>query len=527
MVIAVQMEDTIELSGMGKMRITKGVTAHLAGLASLLCVGAALAEPIRVKIDTGVLAGDLQGAVAAFKGVPFAAAPVGPLRWAPPRTAPSWSGERSALVYGPACPQVMHKDGSPNDGGANGPTSEDCLNLNIFAPKGARNAPVMVWIYGGGNTSGMNSISAYDGSAFARDGVILVSVNYRLGALGFFAHPALTKSAQAGEPLGNYALMDQIAALKWVRRNIKAFGGDPDKVTVFGESAGGQDTLALMSAPSAQGLFARAIVESGGGWGEPVTLTEAERAGTALAVKVGASADATIDQLRALPADALVALPGRFGPIVDGRLMSETPTQAFARGHAADVPLIIGSNSFEASLLATFHAPPDLYLSTIPERVKAAYADETTPKAKAYAIFTDGVMGGGARWVAAKESGGAPSWLYYFSFRRAIYKDLFPGAPHASEIPFVFDSWDKIDPRLSRGPETDADRALTKVVHGCWVAFAKTGAPNFPTPEPWPAYTPARDQLMTFDETVDLKTHFRKPELDVQEADKVDLLSGK
>jgi para-nitrobenzyl esterase len=504
------------------MRAITSVAATLAGAALALAAGAASAEPVKVSVDTGVLVGSVGDGVAAFKGVPFAKPPVGPLRWAPPQQAAAWFGDRTALAYGPACPQTMKADGAPNEGGASGPTSEDCLSLNVFAPAHAHNAPVMVWIYGGGNVVGMNSVTAYDGSAFARDGVILVSVNYRLGALGFFAHPALTKAAAPGEPLGNYALMDQIAALQWVQRNISAFGGDPGRVTVFGESAGGIDTLSLMSIPPARGLFAQAIVESGGGWGEPTPLAKAEAAG----VKATLPAEATADQLRALPVDQLVAVRGSFGPIVDGRLMPESPTQAFARGHAVDVPLIIGSNSFEASLLASFHAPPALYLATQPASLRAAYADEPPDQAKAYALFTDGIMGGPARWIAAKESGGAPAWLYYFSFRRAAYKDLYPGAPHATEIPFVFDSWDKIDLRLSKGAETPEDRALTKIVHACWVAFAKTGAPSCPTPQPWPAYTPGRDQLMEFGDKVSVKTHFRKPQLDAQQDSKAALLSG-
>ena len=498
------------------------IIAATCGAVFTVMAAQAVAEPIRASTDAGVLVGDVSGGVAVFKGASFAAPPMGTLRWAPPQPVAPWSGERPALAYGPACPQQMTKDGEPNAGGASGPTSEDCLSLNVFAPARAKNAPVMVWIYGGGNTTGANSISAYDGSAFARDGVILVSVNYRLGALGFFAHPALTRAAAPGEPLGSYALMDQIAALKWVQRNIKAFGGDPRRVTVFGESAGGADTLALMSIPSARGLFAQAVVESGGGWGEPNTLAKAEAAG----VKATLPADATVDQLRALPVDQLIAIRGSSGPIVDGRLMPESPTQAFARGHAVDVPLIIGSNSFEASLLATFHAPPAVYLGTQAASAKAAYADEPTDQAKAYAMFTDGVMGGPARWIAAKESGGAPDWLYYFSFRRAAYKDLFPGAPHATEIPFVFDSWDKIDLRLSKGAETEEDRALTKIVHACWVAFAKTGAPTCPTPQPWPAYTSARDQLMEFGDMVSVKTHFRKPQIDAQQDSKAALLAG-
>jgi para-nitrobenzyl esterase len=520
MVITVQMRQIVERRERN-MRAIGIIAASCAAALTMAAATSASAEPVRAPTDAGVLVGETGEGVSVFKGVPFAAAPMGPLRWAPPQPTPPWRGERSALAYGPACPQQMTTDGTPNAGGATGPISEDCLSLNIFAPAHAHNAPVMVWIYGGGNTTGMNAITAYDGSAFARDGVILVSVNYRLGALGFFAHPALTKAAAPGEPLGSYALMDQIAALKWVQRNIKAFGGDPRRVTVFGESAGGVDTLSLMSIPSARGLFAQAIVESGGGWGEPKTLAMAEAAG----VKATLPADATVDQLRALPLDQLIAIRGA-GPIVDGRLMPESVTQAFARGHAVDVPLIIGSNSFEASLLAGSHAPPAMYLATQPAALKADYADEPTDQAKAYAMFTDGVMGGPARWIAAKESGGAPAWLYYFSFRRAAYKDLFPGAPHATEIPFVFNSWDKIDLRLSKGAETDEDRALTKIVHACWVAFAKTGAPTCPTPQPWPAYNPATDRLIEFGDTVSFKTHFRKPQLDAQQTSKAALLAG-
>ena len=483
------------------------------------------AAPVKATIDTGVLAGDAADGVAAFKAIPFAAPPVGALRWAPPAPTATWTGARPAIAYGPACPQTMRPNG-PNGGGASGPTSEDCLSLNVFAPERAKHAPVMVWIYGGANIYGSNAVTSYDGSAFARDGVILVSVNYRLGALGFFAHPALTAAARPGEPLGNYALMDQIAALKWVQRNIKAFGGDPGNVTVFGESAGGIDALALMSTPSAHGLFAKAIIESGAGWDKRVSLADAEAAGRTLGAGL-AGPNATLEQLRALPADAIVKADGRYGPIVDGRLMPESTTEAFARGHAVDVPLIIGSNSFEASLMSAFGIPPEGYFAVQSDALKAAYADAPSDKAKGYAMFTDAIMGGPARWIAGKESGGAPSWLYYFSFRRAVYKDYLPGAPHASEIPFVFDSWSHVDPKLSRGVEAADDRALTAIVHACWVAFARTGAPTCPTPQPWPAYTPGRDQLMEFGETTALRTHFKKPQLDAQEAAKAEVLSGK
>src|SRR5580692_5466433 len=199
--------------------------------------------PPRVKIDSGWVVGSALGPSVAFKAIPYAAPPVGPLRWRPPQPPASWKYDRQAAADGPACPQAINTDGRPNGGGYVGPISEDCLTLDVFAPPGIgvgklAAAPVMVWIFGGGNSAGADSIAPNDGRFFARDGVVLVAMNYRLGPLGFFAHPALTKDDKRGEPLANYGLMDQIAALKWVKRNIAAFGGDPANVTIFGESAG-------------------------------------------------------------------------------------------------------------------------------------------------------------------------------------------------------------------------------------------------------------------------------------------------
>jgi len=485
---------------------------------------AARAEPVRATVEQGVLVGEAEGGVSAYKGVPFAAPPIGALRWAPPAPARAWGGDRPALAYGPACPQPMPADGRPNPGGARGPVSEDCLSLNVFAPQAMRHAPVMVWIYGGANQFGSNAVPAYDGGSFARDGVILVSVNYRLGALGFFAHPALTRAA-GKEALANYALMDQIAALKWVRRNIAAFGGDPSNVTLFGESAGGVDALALMTAPEARGLFSRVIIESGGGWSEPIDMPAAERQGQALAEKAGLSADATVEELRALPAAALANLDGRFGPIIDGRILPQGVTRAFARHEEAPLPLIIGSNSFEASLMASFGLAANAVLGVAPPTLLAAYADEPTPQDKAFALFTDGVMGGPARWIAQIQSRSAPAWLYYFSFRRAVYAGRYPGAPHASEIPFVFDSWTKIDAGLSHGAATPEDLALTKLMHACWVAFAKFGSPNCPTPEPWPRVDATKAPLMVFDDPPKALPELKKARLDAQEAAHARLLS--
>jgi para-nitrobenzyl esterase len=497
--------------------------AAVFGLGAL--ASAATADPVRVKIDTGILVGADDAGVVAFKGVPYVAAPMGDLRWAPPKPAKPWTGERPATAYAPVCPQTLYPT-HPNGGGAMGPSSEDCLYLNVWTAKTAHKLPVMVWLHGGANEYGAGSLGAYDGSAFVHDGVILVTINYRLGAFGFFAHPALTKAAGAGEPLANYAIMDQIAALQWVRRNIEACGGDPRNVTLFGESAGGADTLTVMGAHAATGLYAKVIVESGGGWSPPDTLAKAETAGDALMRKAGAPANATLAQLRALSPDALVAAGGRFGPIVDGRLLTESPSQAIARGHIAAVPIMIGSNSFEASLMKAFGIPPTMMLATVPAAVKAAYADLPDDTAKANAIFTDAVMGGPARWVAAHPAGGQPAYLYHFSYVLDAQRPTSQGAGHASELPYVFDSWDKLGPNGEGVKVSTADAAIAKLVHSCWSSFAKDSKPTCMGAPAWPAYTPAADTLMEFDQAPHLVTHFRKARLDVQEARALPTLDG-
>ena len=499
--------------------MTRRLIAGMIGLTLAVAGFSARAEdqPVKVRVDGGMVVGRASAAMESFRGVPFAAPPVGDLRWRPPQPIAPWTTDRDASRFGPACLQPQRPDGRPNAGGYSGGASEDCLNLNIYAPKGAKHAPVMVWIYGGANVYGANSLPSYDGTAFARDGVVLVEINYRLGALGFFAHPALTKAAKPGEALANYGLMDQVAGLQWVRRNIAAFGGDPRNVTVFGESAGGVDILALMGAPSAKGLFEKAIVESGGGWFPADSLSAAEAKGVSLVQKAGAAPTASIADLRALPAEALVVhTEGSMGPTVDGKFLTQQPEAAFAKGETVRVPLIIGSNSFEASLMQSFHIPPDRYLSIFPPAVKAAYTKENSDDAAvANALFTDFAMGAPARWVAGKASGGAPAWLYYFSYVRVAQRSRLPGANHASEIPYVFGSQDVI-PNYS-AEIVDQDRALAKVMHACWVAFAKAGAPSCAGAPAWPTFSPAKDQLMEFGQTVGIREHFRKTQFDLLE----------
>lgn len=489
----------------------------LAFAAVLLWAGAACAQAggaphVQVRIESGGVVGAAYEHANVFRAIPYAAPPVGPLRWRPPRSVQPWRGERLAVAPGPSCPQPMREDGAPNEGGANGPTSEDCLQLNVYAPKDAKAAPVMVWIHGGAHRTGAGWI--YDGQNFARDGVVLVTINYRLGALGYFAHPALTREAK-GEPLGNYGLMDQIAALKWVRRNIAAFGGDPNNVTVFGESAGGVSILALLATPAAKGLYQKAIVESGAGWFRPIGLAEKEKQGIAAVQSLGAPARTSAAELRALPVEKLAGLRADYQPFVDGKLLPQTATQALARGRFADVPLIIGSNSGEDTLMGQGPLPA-ARLAAIPAAARMVYRDEAGAgdERLARAIFTDRVMGAPARWVAAKASSGKPAWLYYFSYVGSRFRPATTRAAHAAEIQYVFQYWGR---RTPMSVVSEEDKAMARLMHACWVAFAKTGAPQCGS-QAWPAYDPARDELMEFGFESGVRTHFRKAQLDFQEA---------
>jgi para-nitrobenzyl esterase len=500
--------------------------------AALIAAGATAADADspapKVRVEGGAVMGKAQGPAAVFRAIPYAAPPLGALRWKPPAPVRAWAGDRAADTPGPGCLQVIPPGGVPNGGGYTGPVSEDCLTLDVTAPMGlaksGHKAPVMVWIPGGGNIAGAANVPSYDAVNFARDGVIVVTMNYRLGALGFFAHPALTAEAPKSQGLVNYGLMDQIAALKWVKRNIAAFGGDPDNVTLFGESAGGGDALTLLSMPANRGLFQKAVVESGGGWDEPATLAQRQAQGVELATRLGlAGATATAAQLRALPADKLIVSAG--GIAEDGRMLTETPTQAFARGHALDVPLIIGSNSNEASLLGSFGLNAASIVAKFPPDLRAVYAAEAPNDAElARVAFNDRAMGAPARWIAAKASGGgAKAWLYYFSYVPERQRQTRPGTNHASEIPFVFDSLDAVPGRTPL--ITPSERATATLSHSCWVAFAKNGTPTCAGGQAWPAYDPTTDQLLEFGIESGVRTHFRKAQLDAQEKAAADLLA--
>lgn len=479
----------------------------------LVVAGAAQAQPVTARTETGVVSGQANDRANVFLNIPYAAPPVGPLRWAPPKRAAAWTGERDATKAGPSCPQPMNANGTPNSGGANGPVSEDCLQLNVYAPKAAKAAPVMVWIHGGSHRTGAGWV--YDGSNFARDGVVLVSINYRLGALGYLAHPALTKAAAPGEPVGNYGLMDQIAALQWVKRNIAAFGGDPANVTVFGESAGGMSTLAILATPKAHGLYRKAVVQSGLGWFAPTTLAQKEADGAKLLAPLGVAPTATAAELRALRAETLAALDGGYGPFPDGRLMVETPTQALAAGRFDDVPLIIGWNSGEDSLMGPGALRPE-QTTNIPPAARLVYREEAAAgdEILARALFTDRVFGGPARWVATHAAEGKPAWLYHFSYVGSRFRPAMTRAGHAAEIQYVFEYWGR---RTPMSLVSDEDRTMAGLMHACWVAFAKAGAPACGS-EAWPAYHPAADQLMEFGADPGVRNGFRKARLDAVQA---------
>lgn len=483
-----------------------------------------IGEALRVKTKQGVVAGADTDGIRVFKGIPYAAAPVGPLRWKPPVAPLPWNGVRDATQFGPPCPtfdttkyaQAKRLSGLGYDIFMDVPlapgSTEDCLTLDVWAPQDAKNAAVMVWI----NPLGASSAPLWDGTAFARDGVILVTFNYRQLSLGNFSHPALRAAASADEPLGRFQTMDQMAALKWVKENIRAFGGDERNVTVFGLSAGGASTLQILTIPAAKHLVDKAIVQSGNGWFSPITQSEMETIGSWMASKAGWPQNATAEQLRSLPLDALPHL-GAYN--IDGRLQKENATDAFAAGRIIDVPMIIGWTDFDGSSL---RYPRETVIERTRGEVKEAYAGEgKTGDDLVYQLYTDSHNGAPARWTAKMTESGKPTYLYLWTYVRAGDRGKVRGAAHGSEATYVFDSWSKAYPKLQL---SDEDRAATRMIHSCWITFAKTGTPHCEGAPSWPRYTRERDELMELGLTPRVLSGYRKKQLDAQEGAMQDVI---
>ena len=475
------------------------------------------APPPVLALDNGRIAGEAAGDIVIFRGIPYAAPPVGELRWRMPKKAAPWAGVRDATKFGLPCPQASTEGVTDitRYGGAPEPTGEDCLTLNVWAPAHASHAPVMVWIHGGAGKFGAGSLPFYDGAAFARDGVVLVTINYRLGHLGSFIHPAL--AAEAGQERGAFAMMDQIAALQWVKRNISAFGGNPGNVTLAGESFGGISVFMLATSPVARGLFNKAIVESGGGWYPPLPkLEDAEKGGEKIAGTAGAPPHPTAKQLRALPTNVVAKAQGPAEASPGRAVFPEPVTLAIAAGHQATVPLLIGVNDGEDSLFDIEVSMKKAQAAAKPEDIrniqKLYGAGTTLEKALRYQ-FRDGMITAPARWVAAQWSSVAPVYLYRFEHVDENRRPQRQRAAHGDEIFYVFKT---LDHRMDNPPPpTPGDRMLANQIHARWVAFVKSGVPNVHGAPAWPAYSKDSDPWLVFGlNTTSVQHKVLRPQLD-------------
>ena len=463
----------------------------------------------RATVEQGVLVGREADGVRSFKSVPYARPPVGELRWRAPQPADGWNGERDAGQVGAICIQ-------PPANGDNGvgplPMSEDCLTLNVWAPAegvGVPSAPrpVMVWIHGGGLNNGSGTAALYDGARLAKRGVVVVTINYRLGRLGFFDHPALAAEREAGEPAANYGLMDVILALRWVRDNAAAFGGDPGKVTIFGESAGGALVTRLMISEPARGLFQRAVVQSGLGRDEGTPLDRPRRdGGPSLQARGGAFAEGlgleepTAADLRAIAAEDLLApAPNFYGGdllVEDGRYVGEAVEAGFAAGHEAPVPLIIGTNSAEfwwmkPSDLSPYGALDDAMTDEERAAFLAAYGGQ---EGYDRFVLSDLVFNEPARRLARLHArNGHPTYLYRFDVVSAAMPEPHDGATHASERQYVFDTL-----TASPWPTAEMDQRQADAMAGYWTTFAAKGDPNGGGRQAWPEFGAEPDRLLEF-----------------------------
>jgi para-nitrobenzyl esterase len=508
---AVRIAASLSLAATLSVGIARAADAPSAGLDG---------PPAFAQTTSGRIRGNA-GEISTFKGIPFAAPPVGPLRFAPPQPATAWAGTRDATAFGPQCVQA----GPP--GAPMPPMSEDCLTANVYTRASAHaDAPVIVYIYGGGYAVGSSSQAVFDGTALARHGVVVVTFNYRLNVFGFLAHPALSAESPA-HTSGNYGILDMVAALRWVHDNARNFGGDPNNVTIMGESAGAGAVSALMTMPQTKGLYRRAIMQSAPVFRPELTLPQAETAGVKFAD------GATLTALRAMPAADLLRrvpnldpdtrsdLPITYGPIADGVVLPDERT-AYATGTENVVPIIIGNNLSEGS----FFAPRGMTVKTLDayaaalqrrfganaDRARALYPAATDADAlpAEATIVGDLDINTGVRKMAVAMAKREPDvYRYLFSRARA---GVPPG--HSAELPYVFGT-PAVNGLGGPAPAFDAtDSALSETMMTMWTQFAKTGNPNAPGTNAWPRYTPAGDRFIVFGDTVTTGTAFRTAQLD-------------
>src|SRR5580765_3627532 len=489
----------------------KHLTSFLSVLALIVApsVGAAaITEP--VKTDGGLVSGAAgnNAEVRVFKGIPYAAPPVGPLRWKAPQPAAKWDGVKMATAFGPRCMQ------GPGGGGRAGappppPTSEDCLYINVWTTAASSSArlPVMVWSYGGAFTGGAGSLPGYDGEALAKKGVVFVTYNYRLGPFGFFAHPELTKES-GHNASGNYGVMDLHAALRWVHSNIAAFGGDPGRVTLVGESAGAALESVLVGSREARGLYHRVIAESASWSGVRMekmqTLADAEAAGKANADKLGAN---SIADLRAKSADEIMKMtPGR--PMVDGWYVTEDLSKTDAAGRQTDVDVLVGSNENEAGF--AFFGVPKGSAAEFTAQIKDRFADRAGEFLKVYPAasdteanaaqvrsFNDEVAWNMRSWALSESKRGkGRAYLYYFTkVPPANGNQPSRGAIHTAEIPYALGN--------AARTWTDSDKALSETMTSYWVNFAAAGDPNGRGLPMWPPFKGASGRTMILGDRVE------------------------
>jgi para-nitrobenzyl esterase len=480
-------------------------TTVIASLAAFELSGPTLRGSLNdVKTDAGIVSGAPRpGGVTAYLGIPYAAPPVGDLRWRPPQPASSWQGVRAADHFGTSCMQNQPGSRLPwtEEFMTQGPIGEDCLSLNVWTGTTSATAklPVMFWIYGGGFNEGSSAVAVYDGAELAKKGVIVVSANYRVGPLGFLAHPELTKES-VHHTSGNYGLLDQIAALQWVHNNIGAFGGDAGQVTIFGQSAGAISVVDLMRSPLATGLFARAIAQSGPGLlprnalGADDTLSKRESAGATYAESKGAH---SLAELRALPATTFFGQTGGpggarvpNGPFSDGWVLPDkAPTE--------QVPLMVGFVADDIGVSGGFGPAPKADVGTYESDAQRLYGEQAPAFLKLYPVSADADVPAARktagrdrarvsmdRW--AEEQAKASRRIYTYFFSRAIPWPAHPefGAFHTSEVPYVFETIKRLD-----RPWEPVDSTLADTVSAYWANFAKNGDPNGAGLQAWPPYT--------------------------------------